>query len=292
MTTPANITLQVAVNGGAPQTGAIQVAYGDSLVLSLVDPSGVKHVEYRIWEYPDGFTVPAGWTSVTNDDGVTYYRYTAASGAAAPAITLPAGTLWGKYFFSAEVNGRLRNGRTEDDLFDDRTAAFIPSLSGIGDVGFGETTQFDPHRQWAGTLKSLVRVFDGATSDGLARFDLHPSHNVASTVAAGGTTNVDVPLLEGKDYEPLMARVILTERTSGIRFKWSGAVYARRASGGGAVVENVNIIRSYHSSGSNYSVAVSATGNDIRFALSNASANIADFSARVAVAYENIPDEP
>jgi hypothetical protein len=165
MPTPSDIQLSMKVNGGAAQTGVVTVDYEDTIVLTLgSSATGVKRATYRIWEYPDGFTCPAGWS--TNASGYGYY-VTVANGADAPSFDLPESPLWGNFYFSVEVNGRLRDGVVAEDLFDESLVAKIPSLSGIGDVGFGETNQVDGTRQWAGTLKAMLRMLDNAIGGNL-----------------------------------------------------------------------------------------------------------------------------
>lgn len=149
-------TLQVSVNGGAPQRGGVTVAYGDTIVASLQDPSGVQRAEYRLWEYPEGFECPAGWNELPSGHG--YFVIT--NGGPAPAFTLPGAEteLWGKYFLSVEVNGRRRNNTVAPELYDESTALKIPDPNGFEDVGFMESTQFDSKRGWAGELKKATRA--------------------------------------------------------------------------------------------------------------------------------------
>jgi parallel beta-helix repeat protein len=182
MPSPSDIVLQLTVNGGAAQTGVVTVDYEDTIVLKLADASGVKRATYRIWEYPDGFAVPAGWTA---DSGGLGYSVTVANGADAPAFDLPAADpgMWGNYYFSVEVNGRIRDGQLAPDLFDDSLVAQIPSVSGVGDVGFGETNQIDATRQWAGTLKGLVRYVDSQLQLNVVFFGADPTGVADSTAA-------------------------------------------------------------------------------------------------------------
>lgn len=164
MPTPAATELQIVVNGGAPQTGAVTVAFEDEILLKLASSAGVKSVKYQIWEYPEGFDCPAGW----QEDASGKYFALVANGGDAPAFDLPASdpNLWGNYMFSATVNNRLRNGRIDNDLHDESTCCEIPSATGVKDVAYLETNQFDPKRQWAGALKGLVRAFDAAVFGG------------------------------------------------------------------------------------------------------------------------------
>ncbi len=221
MPTPENITLQVAVNGGAPQTGAIEVDYEDELVLSLANPSGVKRAIYRIWEYPEDFECPDDWTEDTSS-GVYFVR---TNGSAAPAITMPTALslLWGKFFFSVEVNDRQRNGSDAADLFDDTTAVFIASQTGVEDVGFGEGNQFDNRRQWAGGLKRMLRQVDSAINVGLpSPLDVanpaavthlsyvEPRHHGALTPNSSGAATANTATLNAAIVAANAASVALT----------------------------------------------------------------------------------
>jgi hypothetical protein len=161
MPTPSEATLQVVRNAGAPETGVVVAAFGDSVVLKLADTSGVKKAKYRIYEYPEGFACPAGWTA-----GELAYELVVFNGGPTPAFSLPASDpdLGGQYLFDVEVNGRLRNGSVDNDLYDDATVIEIPfpSGSGLKDVAYLAHKQFDAKRGWAGALKFLVRFIDQA----------------------------------------------------------------------------------------------------------------------------------
>lgn len=166
MPTPENIELQLTVNGGAPQTGVVTVDWEDVIVLKLADPDGVKRATYRIWDYPEDFAVPAGWTADASGLG---YEVTVANGADAPPFTLPAEVSndWGDFGCSVTVNNRTRNGADAPDLFDDTLIARLPSPSGIEDVLFGESAQRGDPRQWTTALKRMLRAVDSAINIGL-----------------------------------------------------------------------------------------------------------------------------
>lgn len=161
MPLPENVKLQISLNGGAAQVGGITANHGDVVVASLLEPAGVAKARYEIYEYPEGFTVPAGWTHDV-DSGV--YFFFSANGAAAPPFTLPASTtLWGKWLLSVEVNNRMRSGELADDLFDSTTALSIVSPGGLVDTAFRENQQFGGVRQWAGEIKKNWRLISTLT---------------------------------------------------------------------------------------------------------------------------------
>lgn len=164
MPSPENLALSIKKNGGAPATGPITAAFSDSIVLSVgATGTGAKRVKYRIYEFPDGFPVPVGWTQ----ESARIYSVTVASGGDAPAFTLPAAgnTLRGKYFFDAVANDGLRNGAPAGDLVS-KAQLKIPFTSGLEDIGFLETNEFDSARQTAAPLKLMVRTLDAAILSG------------------------------------------------------------------------------------------------------------------------------
>lgn len=158
MPTPNIATLQVVRNGGAPQTGVVAAAFSDSVVLKLADNSGVKKAKYRIYEYPEGFACPAGWTA-----GTLAYELVVANGGPTPAFTLPASNpdLRGQYLFDVEVNDRTRDGVLTNDLYDNATLIEIPFTAiQLKDVAYLIDKQADSKRGWVGSLKRLVRYID------------------------------------------------------------------------------------------------------------------------------------
>lgn len=166
MPSPANIVLSVKKNGGAPASGfSTTAAFSDSIVLSVgATGSGAKRVKYRIYEFPDGFALPAGWTA----ESARVYSVTVASGGDAPAFALPGSgaDLRGKYFFDATANDGLRNGKPAGDLVS-KAGLRIPFLTaGLEDAGFLETNEFDDVRQIMGAIKKALRLLDQAVFSG------------------------------------------------------------------------------------------------------------------------------
>lgn len=164
MPTPEKVALQIVKNGGAPSESIVTAAFGDTIVLKLGNSSGVKKVKYRIWEFPDGFALPGGWTQ----EAANVYSVVVANGANAPAFTLPANgdDLRGKYFFDAEVNDRKRNGRIDGELYG-KARLKIPFLTALlEDVGWLESDEFDTDRQYVTALKRAIRRLDQALFTG------------------------------------------------------------------------------------------------------------------------------
>lgn len=158
-----SIQLQIVKNGGAPATGAITAALSDTILLKLASPSGVRSVKYRIYEFPDGFPLPSGWTQ----EAANRYAVVVANGGNAPLITLPASNedLKGKYFFDAVANDQKYNGAISAALRS-KAQLEIPFASGIEDVGFGETNEFDLLRQGVRAIKKAIRFFNTAIITG------------------------------------------------------------------------------------------------------------------------------
>lgn len=183
MALPSKVTLQASIAGGAPQTGGITASHNQTVALSIQEPAGVTKAKYQIYEYPDGWPVPSGWSQ--DSDGV-YYAFT--TGGPAPTFTLPVSTsLWGKFFFDVEANDRKRNGKIDADLYDDRTAISILSPGGLVDVGWREGKQFDAQRRWAGELKRVLRAVASATGAGAAGLTIAGAGLIESPA---GTVNI------------------------------------------------------------------------------------------------------
>ena len=151
--------VRMILNGGAPVEGAQTVAGSTTVQLFGESTSHWENQLWEIYEYPDGFPCPVGWTNV---NGI--YR----SDAVMPAlITLSAaGTRWGKYMFRLTVNDGFLNGEyrgpdSEQPLVDISCGVKVLSPNyGLHDVAFGETNQFDSFRQWIGDFKKTLRILD------------------------------------------------------------------------------------------------------------------------------------
>lgn len=149
--------LKVSLNGGALQTGAITGTFGQSVQLSSEDTAHPQTFRYEIYEYPNGFPCPAGW-SIDPDDGFTYYY---AAGPTPPAWSLPSDTsLWGKFFLRLKINnGDPGVSGLDKSQFDDTSTAIqVFDASGVPDVGYGEAYQFDTHRGATGAIKAALRL--------------------------------------------------------------------------------------------------------------------------------------
>lgn len=164
MPTPPYAKLLARLNGGSPQSGGILAAFGDSVVLSSEDTAHPYAFRFEIYEYPDGFALPAGWSLA--GDGFTYY-YSGSS--SAPAFTLPADTsLWGDFLLRLTINNGDPgvSGLPASQFVDEATALRILSASGVQDTGFSEGNQFDTQRGAVGSLKADLRLLDQGLGGG------------------------------------------------------------------------------------------------------------------------------
>ncbi len=159
-----SIQLQIVKNGGAPSTSAVTAAFSDTILLKLASTSGVKKVKYRIYEFPDGFALPSGWTQ----EAPNCYSVTVAPGGDAPIFSLPASgnDLRGKYFFDAVVNDQKVNGSIVGGLKSKARLKIPMATAGLEDVGFLESNEFDELRQFTSALKAAIRVLDQAVLSG------------------------------------------------------------------------------------------------------------------------------
>ncbi len=147
-----SVTLRAVVNGGAPDTGRVEVTGGDSVALSLASTSGLGRIRFEIYGYPTGFAQPAGWQATAA--GVYFYE----SDSQPPAFTVDADPdVWGKYMLRATAEG----------LIDEATALVCPSAIGLEGIGRGETTQFNGADAWAkgvdDDLHKIAAAGGGAT---------------------------------------------------------------------------------------------------------------------------------
>jgi hypothetical protein len=158
MPTPPYAKLRVALDGGAAASGII-IAPGGNVCQLSADPAGTGGVyayKYEIWEYPAGFATPAGWT-LDGTSGVLSYT----AGPTPPTVTLPAASLWGKWFLRFTVNNGDPGANPSipaTQLVDQSTVIKIAHPSGYEDIGFLESNQFDAQRQWVAALKNNLRL--------------------------------------------------------------------------------------------------------------------------------------
>lgn len=178
---PANpyAKILMAVDGGAPAAGVQTLAGGNVVQLSGESTVGWVTQLWEIYEFPDGFSCPAGWTTV---NGIYQSTSVTPSGILIPA----AATRWGKYMFRLTVNDGLLSGvyhgttHPTQPLVDESTAVKVlsPTLE-MHDVAYGESNQFDSIRAWVGDLKKTLRAIETVFTS---------TYNLASSAYSYATT--------------------------------------------------------------------------------------------------------
>lgn len=151
--------LLVSVNGGAATSGGVDAPSAATLQFSAESIVGWTQQQYEIYEYPEGFATPAGWT--LRADGVIYY----ASSATPPLVTLPANAvLWGPWSVRLKINESLDDDDTAvPNLVDETTIVHMASPHALRMVAALEGTQFCTsttlHKRWVRTLqRSLIAI--------------------------------------------------------------------------------------------------------------------------------------
>lgn len=211
--------LLVSLNGGAPQSGGITAANGDTVALTAESTAQWDldtPPKWEIYSYPDGWTGPAsGWTteSVAQPFGGTADIFVYYGLGPPPSFTLPALPLWGKFLFRLTVQGGILNGRNNPTLIDDTTALSVESPSGLIDTATLEGTQFSQSRAWSDAQQKNLRVLDALVIGGggtvtnvsgtapinVVNGTSMPvvSITAATTLAAGSMSAADKTLING-----------------------------------------------------------------------------------------------
>ncbi len=165
----ANATLQVRLDGGAPQTGGVIANLLQAVQMTALDKAGwgIPATKWIIASFPPSFVLPAGWAE--DADGRYYFQ----GSADPPPFSLQH---WGDYFLVLEVLGRI---------VDKRTAIRVVSPSGFVDHARGEDTQFGGSRDGnTAGMKANLRKLD----NGLPMVAVSPS--IPVTVAGRRIMNL------------------------------------------------------------------------------------------------------
>lgn len=156
--------VRASINGGAVQLGGLTVTAGSTVQLSA-DPSasvGCFQFKWEIFDYPIGFSVPIGWS--TDSNGVYFYN-----GTTPPIFTTASISSFGKYMFRLTVNSGVSSNPTSipvAQLVDESTCIDIVGLSGIHDIGFGETSQWSSYKNYIFHFKANLRIIDSFINTG------------------------------------------------------------------------------------------------------------------------------
>lgn len=170
MPVPENIILQVRVNGGAwtsheDDPDGIAVVANDVVEMRVSNDAGISNYLFQIYEYPTGFTLPAGWTQTP---GSRIFHSTAQL---PQSWTVPAtSTTLGGWILRVVVNAGVRRVLGEEldapDLID-TIGLFKAFPSGLKDLPFFEGDEFDQLRQGGiAAHKNNVRILNSAILSG------------------------------------------------------------------------------------------------------------------------------
>ena len=183
-----SVLCKAAIGAGAANSGAITVAQGDVITLSLASTSGLSTFRWEIFSHPvndsplaSGYNFPCPTDWETDDDGYTYV-YTGS--ASPPTLTIPSGVYWGKILIRCTANG-------DDTLFDESLMLRLDSTDGVEDIAPFETTQADAVRSYVRAQQKFLRMAPGATGfAGPARPDLVSNLVRFKLDDAAGTTTI------------------------------------------------------------------------------------------------------
>jgi hypothetical protein len=159
----------VAVNGGTPTAGTQVVQAGDSIQLVPESTQGWAGAPaiYEIFDYPEGWDPPAGWTV----DAIGVYVWTAGNivGLQPNAFTMPDTTAvttaqqWGKFKFRLTVAG----GVGPNTMDETAGVEIISPVCGLHDMAYLEGPEFGgqkrgaigPHKENLRFIEDLVAGF-------------------------------------------------------------------------------------------------------------------------------------
>ena len=210
--------LRVKVNGGAPQTGDVISAAGDTIQCDATSYDGwaAPVARWEIYSFPTGWGGPGGaWSSesVPQTDGTTYTVWYWLGNSEPPSFVAPASTLWGKFLTRLLVNGGSKRGNPSTDVEDKATMLNMPSPSGLKDLAWREGLQSGGAKKWVKDHQANLRVLDALVIGGggtvtnvsgtapinVVNGTSMPvvSITAATTIAAGSMSAVDKTLIDG-----------------------------------------------------------------------------------------------
>lgn len=177
-----DVTMTIAINGGAPQQGGIVATVGQACQLSAVSKSGwgSPATRWEIYDYPPDFTVPAGWS--TDSEGTFYVL----GNDDPPSFVMDE---WGKYMTRVVVRGKVT---------DERTAVSILSPTGLPSIARREGSQFGGARlKYVRDLKLLLHGLYEEVADAVAGTT---PPNITNNVSITGPGALSVAPAAGFDY--------------------------------------------------------------------------------------------
>ena len=177
----------VSVNGGANQDGGVEVPSAATIKFVPHSIVGWLRARWEIYDYPEGWAVPAGWTR----DPITGTVYSLEIDPA--MIALPTNALlWGVWMLRVLVNEQIDDDQNRlPDLLDDGTAISMLSPAGYRDIGARENGHFaTPQTRVKGWLRNYQRNLR------LVEQLLAVGNGVTITNATGGSL-IDLPSKSG-----------------------------------------------------------------------------------------------
>jgi hypothetical protein len=127
----------VSVNGGALSSGGLEVPSAATIALSPESTVGWRQQRWEIFDYPEGWTAPVGWS--TGAEGVIF-----STAVTPPSFTLPASSsLWGKWAIRLRINEQVADDqKVLEGLLDEDTFLSMLSPRGLRDLAARERWQF------------------------------------------------------------------------------------------------------------------------------------------------------
>jgi hypothetical protein len=196
----ASARVLVSIGGGAFTSGGVFAAFTQSVALSAASTVGWTSAIWELYDYPSGFSTPAGWTLAPT--GVIYYQPSNPT-TPPPSFNLPASgsNNWGKWAIRLRINGNPVQPNADGSpntsfnaaYTDTSTAVCVRSpVAGMDGVFLGETTQFDAFRQAIGELMQSLRALDAGGGGGgfTPGGDLGGTSTVQTVLALTGIANV------------------------------------------------------------------------------------------------------
>lgn len=191
--------LRVKVNGGAPQTGDVIIAAGDTIQFDATSYDGwaAPVARWEIYSFPTGWGGPGGaWSSesVPQTDGTTYTVWYWLGNSEPPSFVAPASTLWGKFLTRLLVNGGSKGGNPSTDVEDKATMLDMLSPTvALKDLAWRESTQSGGAEKWVKDHKANLRLIDDEFAFILANLSAPSEASfVAGKQSTSSATNVTI----------------------------------------------------------------------------------------------------
>jgi hypothetical protein len=161
---PPYALAQVSVNSAGPTSGAgVVIPPSATIAFTGVNTTGWATSLWEIYDYPSGWSTPAGWTLIAAT-GVIQYNGTSIT-PNPPSFTAPAISLWGKWGLRLTVNNATdpTGAVNFPRMIDTSLALSMLSPNGLHDGMAGEQNQFAsalPNEQWVQDYKANLRTLD------------------------------------------------------------------------------------------------------------------------------------